>query len=262
MKREEVIGIQLECVGTAKFKENEFKIGKIYDVLVDDCRPFILAEDGFYWSMWYENYKDIEDMINTLNKRTNGRFKLYKPHVETKTKKENIKMEKKMKKEDLEGKWFKCVAGYRSIWKEGDLVQCIRGQLSSLNKEDYLFSWFNSLSSSGFTVKELNDSFKMYDRVRLEYIGEHPTQTPKKIKIDEITVKIKADVDMYFSKPIIEESKEDLYIFAGRTTIYFSKAFGEFGIATVNSNELKSYSKEIGMSLAYRRCYLKVDGGK
>lgn len=66
-------------------------------------------------------------------------------------------------------------------------------------------------------------------------------------------------VDLLFDKPVIEENRDEVYIYSGRSTIYINLSLGTYGVATLNSNELKSYSKEIGESLAYRRAFVRFD---
>ena len=82
-------------------------------------------------------------------------------------------------------------------------------------------------------------------------------QTEQKKKTSQITVKVKAD--LLFDKPVVEENKGDVYIFSGRSVIYINNEFGMWGMATCNSNELKSYSKDIGKALAYYRANNKED---
>jgi len=249
MKREEVIGIKLECVGADKGCENQFTIGKIYEVMDTGLSlPRIIAEDGFGWAVYHNEYTDVNMMVCKLNQNTHGKFKLYK--------KENIKMEKKMKKEDLEGKFVKCQKG-NCHYKTGDILQIKNGEIKSLNGSDLLFSWYNELPSE-FTIKELNKLLNKYHGLGLQYIGDLPTPQPKKVKTNEIKVKIKADVDMHFSKLVIEESKEEVFIFSGRNVIYMNLELGCYGIATCNSDELKSYSKEVGKALAYYRAFNSI----
>ena len=80
MKREELIGIKLECIGTVEPYESEFIVGKIYVIEGDTFQgyPVFIAEDEFDWAVFPEDYVDLDDMIVQLNNNTNGRFKLAK----------------------------------------------------------------------------------------------------------------------------------------------------------------------------------------
>ena len=81
-----------------------------------------------------------------------------------------------------------------------------------------------------------------------------------KPKIQPIITTIKAD--LLFDKPVVEEDRDEVYIYSGRTTVYINLSLGTYGVATVNSNELKSYNKEIGQSLAFKRSFDRLDKGE
>ena len=93
-----------------------------------------------------------------------------------------------------------------------------------------------------------------------------PLKSQNKVKTDEVKsdkkskvseIKTKLHVDLLFDKPVIEETKEDVYIFSGRTTIYINKSLGIYGVATVNSKELNTYCKDTGKAIAFYRAYNK-----
>lgn len=104
---------------------------------------------------------------------------------------------------------------------------------------------------------DFNYSPSMFKNITQNKVKSDEIKQDKKSKVSDIRTKL--HVDLLFDKPVIEETKEDVYIFSGRTTIYFSKEMGCYGIATCHSNELSSYNKEVGMSLAYRRSHLSLN---
>jgi hypothetical protein len=113
---------------------------------------------------------------------------------------------------------------------------------------------FKNGVSRNFTielVKKYYDVEDGYYRGGILKVITHKKQTEQKKKTSQITVKVKAD--LLFDKPVVEENKGDVYIFSGRSVIYINNEFGMWGMATCNSNELKSYSKDIGKALAYYR---------
>lgn len=175
--------------------------------------------------------------------------------------KEDIKMEKRMKKADLEGKWFKINKSNRNkYYKAGDIIQCKNSGLTSLHNVDTLFMWHHNLNKE-FTLAELTNVLKTYYAgigLEIVYLGDEPNQTSKKSKLSDV----KVNVDMFFSKPIIEETKEEVFIFSGRVVTYFNKQLGVYGVAVCHEDELKSYSKEVGKALAYYRAFKSLDGGK
>lgn len=264
MKREDIVGIKLECIGTDEHCENQFTIGKVYEI-VDVGRPNlkIIAEDGFNWTVFHNNYENINHMVESLSRKTTGQFKLYE--------KENPKMEKKMTKTELEGKFVRCT------WKRstnhynvGDLLEIKNKLIVSQDGNDTLFSWYENLEEE-FTIAELNRVLETsYDTtVKFEYVGDYP-QSPNKVKSDEvkpdkkskaseIKVPVKVKVDMLFDPPVIEETNDEVFIFSGRSTIYINKEFGIYGISTVNSKELSSYDRETGRAISYYRAFKSMD---
>jgi len=192
-----------------------------------------------------------------------GDYFLPQDLIPYKIKKENNKMEKKMTKADLEGKWFKIKKSKgNAYYKTGDIIQCKNSGLTSLQNVDTLSMWHHNLNKE-FTLAELTKVLKTYYAgigLEIVYLGDEPNQTSKNSKLSDITVKIKAD--LVFDSPVIEESKEEVFIFSGRNIIYIQKTFGQFAIATLNSKELNLYNKEIGMSLAFKRCWDKISKGE
>jgi len=106
-------------------------------------------------------------------------------------------------------------------------------------------------------VKKYYDVEDGYYRGGILKVTTLQKQTEQKKKTSQITVKVKAD--LLFDRPEVEDiNGEDIYIFTGRSVIYVNRLLSEFGMSTCNSNELKSYNKEIGKALAYYRCMNKV----
>jgi len=192
-----------------------------------------------------------------------GDYFLPQDLIPYKIKKENNKMEKKMTKADLEGKWFKIKKSKgNAYYKTGDIIQCKNSGLTSLQNVDTLSMWHHNLNKE-FTLAELTKVLKTYYAgigLEIVYLGDEPNQTSKNSKLSDITVKIKAD--LVFDSPVIEETKEEVFIFSGRNVIYMNLELGCYGVATCNSNEIKSYSKEVGKALAYYRAFKSLDGGK
>ena len=185
-------------------------------------------------------------------------------------------MEKKMTKADLEGGWVKCIKGglgHKSTsnsqpsYKTGELYKIDNSGGIGFNDSWYFCDW-STLLPNEFTINELNKSLQTNcGDVQFIYIGDNP-QTQNKVKTDEVKsdkkskvseIKTKLHVDLLFDKPVIEETNDEVFIFAGRSTIYISKEFGVYGVATVNSNELKSYDREVGRALSYFRAYKSMD---
>ena len=176
-------------------------------------------------------------------------------------------MEKKMTKEDLEGKWVKVVKGDGRHFHANDLIQIKNGGIRAIDGGDTLRYWYDVLAES-FSEKELRDELlNRYSWLKIEYLGDYPQSQSKpksdspnsNKKSDKTNLTVKLNVDMLFDSPVVEETKEEVYIFSGRTTAYFNKDLGIYGISTCDSKELPSYNKEIGMSLAYRRAYLSLN---
>lgn len=268
MKREEVVGIKLECIGTDEHYENHFTIGKVYEIVnIGKSFPKIIAEDGFDWTVFPNNYKDINDMVEQLSKKTTGQFKLYE--------KENPKMEKKMTKTELEGKFVRCIQGgdggynFRCTkYKEGELYKIEGGAIDIAG--GWIFVDWYSAPHKEFTISGLNKSLQINcGNVKFEYVGEYPqsqdkvkfdeVKQDKKSKASEIKVPLKVRVDMLFDKPVIEETNDEVFIFSGRSTIYINKEFGIYGVATVNSKELSSYDRETGKAISYYRAFKSMD---
>lgn len=158
MTREEALGIKLVCDDNGIKYRDAFTDDKIYKLHIQDDLVLLVDDDKYRWTLKYEQYKNIKDLIHTLNRITGATFKLY----------------------------------------------------------------------------------------------EEPKSTSK---ISEIKVPIK--VDFIFDQPVIEETKEEVYIFAGRTTVYINKEFGFYGVSTCHEDEIKNYSKLIGKSIAFYRAFNK-----
>ena len=132
-------------------------------------------------------------------------------------------------------------------------IKELENQIRSKNNLEGLYSWFNELPEE-FTLSELNKVLSTsYQATSLVYFDKTPqpqskpksnSSNPNK-KSNKTNLTVKLNVDMLFDQPVIEETKEEVYIFSGRTTVYFNKDLGIYGIATVNSNELNTYCKEM-----------------
>jgi hypothetical protein len=121
-------------------------------------------------------------------------------------------------------------------WNKGDV-----GKLTRVDYDWDYDSYFINIPSKGNFI-----------------VLEHEFQEliePNKSNTKEPKTQVK--VDMLFDKPTVEEDNKDVYIFSGRTTIYLNIELGVWGMARCNSNELNTYSKEIGKAVAYYHAYNK-----
>ena len=161
----------------------------------------------------------------------------------------------------------------------GDIVRIIHSHYKK--ESEYAFICDNekdksfvmglaSISSNNVILGKIDKDFRIelvrkYSTLRnneqyRSVIAKITEEDKKMNKIKEITTTIKAD--LLFDKPVVEEDRDEVYIYSGRTTVYINLSLGTYGVATVNSNELKSYNKEIGQSLAFKRSFDRLDKGE
>ena len=252
MTKADLEGKWVRC--TWKKSTNHYRVGDLLQIK----DKLIISQDGCdKLFSWYENLKD-GFTIAQLNK-------VLQTSYDTTVKFEYVggyPSQGKIKFEDLK-------VGDKLTLRDDLVVGTMYGKTS------YLFNMASP--SKEVTVNHFDIGMeRIYiNECKIGYIYAPemfeeilPLQTQNKVKSDEVKsdkkskvseIKTKLHVDLLFDKPVIEETKEEVYIFSGRTTIYINKSLGGYGVATCNSRELSSYNKEIGMSLAYRRCFLSFD---
>ena len=232
------------------FDENEKASGPF--LAIESCVSYI-THDGY-----------LTSVLDTAEKK-DIKFSWVLGSIITPIKEKEKPMEKKMTKADLEGKWVKVTKGDDRNFKTGDVLSIKNRQIRSKNNLEGLYSWFNELPEE-FTLSELNKVLSTsYQVTSLVYFDKTPqpqskpksnSSNPNK-KSNKTNLTVKLNVDMLFDPPVIEETKEEVYIFSGRTTVFIDKEMGIYGIATVNSNELNTYCKETGKAIAFYRAYNK-----
>jgi len=114
--------------------------------------------------------------------------------------------------------------------------------------DDSGFVWYFVFHNASGYVTTINEVIKNCKKCRLAEFKL--VEKPK----SKITTNLKVKVDLLFDSPTEETTKDGKFIFIGRTTIFIANS-GEHAYATCNSNELKSYSKLIGKSIAYYRAF-------
>lgn len=173
------------------------------------------------------------------------------PYVETKLKKENIKMEEKL---SYEG-WIRCSkADGTPRCKVGDWYR-----VDSVRGIKLLDSNWMCESSNIDAGKLLNKHTKPLDAIN-EYMSRFNTQFDEfsetnpliKTKTPILSTKVNVKVDLLFDSPIEGSHKDGKFIFYGRMTIFVSNE-GKVGYAMVHPKELNTYNKETGQALAYWR---------
>lgn len=166
----------------------------------------------------------------------------FEPYVESKLKKENVKMEEKlMTKADLEGIKLRCTSeAGRKDFTKGSIYTIKSGSL--IGNDGNPWTTFIEKLKSYFTEEELVASLNEHVWGEFEIVKTKPT----------LSTKVNVKVDLLFDSPVEESTKDGKFIFYGRMTIFVSNE-GKVGYAMVHPKELNTYNKETGQALAYWR---------